>query len=162
MDIAGIEWVKKIHDRLRDSGFKLSIAESCTGGLISHLMTSLPGASSFLDSSIVSYSNDSKIGLLGVSASLIREHGAVSEEVAREMARAIRKKRKTDISLSTTGNLGPDAIEKKPVGLVYMAVDWERNTTSKGMMFEGTREEIKYQAALSSIHFLYEVVETWI
>jgi nicotinamide mononucleotide (NMN) deamidase PncC len=85
----------------------------------------------------------------------------VSEEVAREMAAAIREKRSTDFSLSVTGNLGPEPMEGKRVGLVYMAVDWERSTSSKGMLFEGEREDIKYQAALASLQFLNEVIETW-
>jgi len=161
MDTSGIESVERIHKRFKSSGLKLSVAESCTGGLISHLLTNIPGASLFFDSSIVSYSNEAKMELLGVRASLIRTHGAVSEEVARAMAVAVRKKRRTDFSLSITGNLGPEPMEEKPVGLVYMAVNWERDTTSKGMMFEGGREEIKYQAALSSLHFLSEVIETW-
>lgn len=140
---------------------KLSVAESCTGGLISHLLTNLPGASLFLDSSVVSYSNESKIKLLGIRASLIKKYGSVSEETARAMAIAIREKRRTDFSLSITGNLGPEPIEGKRVGLVYMAVDWQKDTSSRGMIFEGEREEIKYQAALASLRFLSEVLETW-
>jgi len=161
MDTSGVESVKRIHKHFKNSGLKLSVAESCTGGFISHLLTNLPAASQFFDSSVVTYSNESKTSLLGVRASLIENHGAVSEEVARAMAIAVREKRKTDFSLSVTGNLGPEPMEGKRVGLVYMAVDWERSTTSKGMVFEGGREEIKYQAALASLRFLSEVVETW-
>jgi PncC family amidohydrolase len=161
MDISGIESVERIHKRFKSSGLKLSVAESCTGGLISHLLTNLPGASLFLDCSVVSYSNESKIKLLGISASLIKKYGAVSEEAARAMAVAVRQKRKTDFSLSITGNLGPDPIEGKEAGLVYMAVDWQQDTSSRGMIFEGGREEIKYQAALASLQFLDGVVETW-
>ncbi len=161
MDTSGIESVKRIHSRFKSAGLRLSIAESCTGGLVSHLLTNLPGASLFLDSSVVSYSSESKIRLLGVRASLIRNLGAVSEEVARAMASAIREKRKTDFSLSITGNLGPEPMEGKKVGLVYMAVDMEKDTLSKGMIFEGDREGIKYQAAIASLQFLHEVVETW-
>jgi len=151
----------KIHACFKRSGLKLSVAESCTGGFISHLITALPGASLFFDSSIISYSNESKIKLLGISESLIRKHGAVSEEVARAMAAAIRKKRKTDYSLSTTGNLGPDPMEGKKVGLVYMAVDRGNETVSRGVLFDGTREEIKQRAALSALQLLSEVVEGW-
>lgn len=161
MDTSGIESVKKIHRYFKNSELKLSVAESCTGGLISHLLTNLPGASQFFDSSVITYSNESKTSLLGVKASLIEDHGAVSEEVARAMAVAVRNKRKTDFSLSVTGNLGPEPIEEKRVGLVYMAVAWKRSTTSKGMIFEGEREEIKYQTAIASLRFLSEVVEIW-
>ncbi len=161
MDASGIESAERIHNLFRGSGMKLSVAESCTGGLVGHLLTNIPGASLFFDTSVVSYSNESKIGLLGVKASVIKKHGAVSEEVARAMAVGVRTRRGTDFSLSITGNLGPEPMEEKPVGLVYMAVDWKRDTASKGMMFRGTREEIKYEAALSALRFLGEVAGTW-
>ncbi|HWR58653.1 MAG TPA: CinA family protein, partial [Thermodesulfovibrionales bacterium] len=114
---------KKIHRHFKMSGLRLSVAESCTGGLIAHLLTTLPGASEFFDSSVVCYSTESKIKLLGVKSSVIRKHGAVSEETARAMAVAVRNRRGTDLSLSTTGNLGPDAMEDKKVGVVFIAVD---------------------------------------
>ncbi|MCL5024748.1 MAG: CinA family protein [Nitrospirae bacterium] len=139
----------------------LSAAESCTGGLISHLITNIPGASLFFDSSVVTYSVESKVKFLGVRSSLLKKYGAVSEEVARAMATGVREKRKTDFSVAITGNLGPGVMEDKRVGLVYMAVDWKRETVSKGMVFEGAREAIKYQAALAALEFLIEVSETW-
>ncbi len=161
MDTSGTELIEKMHRRFKSSGLRLSIAESCTGGLVSHLLTNLPGASLFLDSSIVCYSTESKVKLLGIRRSFIKTHGVISEEVAREMAKAVRKKRMTDFSLSTTGNIGPDAMENKRVGLVYMAVDRERETVSRGMLFEGDRESIKYEATMASLRFLNEVVEVW-
>ncbi len=162
MESSWIEPVERIHTHFKASWKRLCVAESCTGGLVSHLITSLPGASLFFDSAVVSYSNDAKIRLLGVKRSLIRKHGAVSEEVAQAMAVGIRGKRGSDFALATTGNLGPVPMEGKQVGLVYMAVDFEKETVSRGMIFEGDREEIKLQAALSSLRFLAEVVETWI
>jgi PncC family amidohydrolase len=162
MESSWIEPVERIHKYFRASWKRLCLAESCTGGLIGHLITNLPGASLFFDSAVVTYSNESKIKLLGVKRSLIAKHGAVSEEVARAMAVAARERRGTDFCLATTGNLGPEPMEGKRVGLVYIAVDWERETASKGMIFEGDREQIKLQAALSSLQFLAEVVETWI
>ncbi|MCL4476946.1 MAG: CinA family protein [Nitrospirae bacterium] len=161
MESSCIDTVERIHKRFKASWIRLCVAESCTGGLISHLITNLPGASLFFDSSVVSYSNESKIKFLGLKRSLIRKHGAVSEEVARAMAVAMREKRGTDFSLAITGNLGPDPMEDKKVGLVYMAVDFEKETVSRGMIFEGEREEIKLQAAVASLRFLAEVVETW-
>jgi nicotinamide mononucleotide (NMN) deamidase PncC len=77
------------------------------------------------------------------------------------MAVAIRRKRKTDFSLSITGNLGPDPAEDKKVGLVYIAVDRERETVSRGMIFDGEREAIKRAAALAALHLLVEVVDVW-
>lgn len=161
MDTSHIELVRKVHQLFKRSGLRLSVAESCTGGLISHLITTLPGTSQFFDSSVVCYSPEAKIDLLGIRSSLIKHYGVISEETAREMATAIRRKRETDFSLATTGNLGPDPMENKRVGLVYMAVDWERETISRGKIFEGDREEIKYQAAISALELLREVVEVW-
>jgi nicotinamide-nucleotide amidase len=153
--------IREIHSRFKAGGLKLSVAESCTGGLIAHLITRLPGASIFFDSSVVSYSTESKIKLLGVKRSLIRKYGAVSEETAIAMARGIREKRGTDFSVSITGNLGPDPMEGKKVGLVYMAVDWKNGTESRGMIYEGEREEIKLKAATGVLQFLLEVLRLW-
>lgn len=161
MDISCVKLAKRIHRHFKSAGLRLSVAESCTGGLIGHLLTNIPGASDFFDSSVVCYSVESKIKLLGIKKSVIRSHGVISEEVARAMATAVRKKRETDFSLSITGNLGPKPIEDKKIGLVYMAVDWENYTTSKGMIFDGNREKIKYDSAMASLQFLAEVIETW-
>jgi len=161
MESSWIEPVERIHKDFKSSWKRLCIAESCTGGLISHLITNLPGASLFFDSSVVSYSSESKIRLLGVKRSLIRKHGAVSEEVAQAMAVSVRRRRGTDFALAITGNLGPEPMEGKKAGLVYMAVDFEKETVSRGMVFEGGREDIKLQAALASLRFLAEVTETW-
>lgn len=161
MDSSCTALVKKIHHQFKASGWRLCIAESCTGGLISHLLTALPGASEFFDSSLVCYSTESKVNLLGIKRSLIRRHGAVSEDTALAMADSVREKRVTDFSLSITGNLGPDPMEDKKVGLVYIAVAWKEGTTSKGMIFDGERESIKYAAAAAALRFLSEVVETW-
>jgi len=161
MENSDIELIEKIHAHFKNAGVKLSIAESCTGGLIGHLLTTRSGASEFFDSSVVSYSPESKIQLLGIKKSLIGRYGTISEETARAMAYAIRKKRKTEFSLSVTGNLGPIPAEDKRVGLVYMAVDWEKETTSRGMIFDGDREVIKHASAIASLQFLREVVEVW-
>ncbi len=155
------EILEDIHTIFKASGKRLSVAESCTGGLIGHLITTQPGASLFFDSSIVSYSTESKIKLLGVKRSIIKKHGAVSEETAIAMARGIRGKRETDFSLSITGNLGPEPMEGKKVGLVYMAVDWEGGTESKGMLYDGDREEIKLKAATGALQLLREVIRLW-
>lgn len=155
------EILEGIHSLFKTTHMRLSVAESCTGGLIGHLITNLPGASLFFDSSVVSYSTESKIKLLGVRRSIIRNHGAVSEETAIAMAKGIRTKRDTDFSLSITGNLGPEPMEGKKVGLVYMAVDWDKGTESRGMIYDGEREEIKLKAATGALQFLLEVARLW-
>src|SRR5436190_4423233 len=109
--------------RLSVTGFTLAVAESCTGGLIAQRLTSVAGSSNYFIEGCVTYSNESKIRLLGVDKKLIKEFGAVSQQVARDMARGIRHIAKTDFGLSVTGIAGPDGgSEEKPVGLVYIAL----------------------------------------
>ena len=101
----------------------ISTAESCTGGLIGKRLTDVPGSSTYFLGSITAYSNKLKTGLLGVSENTLQAHGAVSEEVALEMAEGIRNNTHADIGISTTGISGPDGgSEEKPMGLVYIAV----------------------------------------
>ncbi|MBI4822728.1 MAG: CinA family protein [Nitrospirae bacterium] len=156
-----LEIVGKLHEAFKSKGLRLSIAESCTGGLISHWLTTLPGASLFFDSSIVSYSINSKIKLLGVKKSTVKKHGTISEETAREMAESLRSKTGTDFCLSITGNLGPEPIEDKKVGLVFIAVSFSKETTSRGFRFEGSRDKIKKSAGITALEFLYEAVSIW-
>lgn len=159
MDTSEIEIIKRIHSYFKKEGLRLSVAESCTGGLVSHLLTALPGASLFFDSSVVCYSVESKQKFLGLKNTLIKKHGVVSEEAAKAMAAGLRQRRKTDFSLSITGNLGPNPMEDKKTGMVYMAVDSEKGAFSRGVLFEGNRGEIKCRAALASLSFLISVAK---
>lgn len=152
---------KKIHRLFIGQGLKLSVAESCTGGLIGHIITSVSGASIFFDSSIVCYSPESKHKLLGVKKSIIKAHGTISEEAAIAMAKGAEAKTASDVGLAVTGNLGPEPIEGKQSGLVYIAVSSGGSFTSKGFLFEGGREEIKHAAALAALEFLREAVSAW-
>ena len=109
--------------RLAMTEFTLAVAESCTGGLIAQRLTSVPGSSKYFIEGAVTYSNESKIRLLGVDKKLIREFGAVSQQVARDMARGVRHRAKTDFGLAVTGIAGPGGgTEEKPVGLVFIAL----------------------------------------
>jgi len=106
----------------RTHGFTLATAESCTGGLIAATLTDVPGASLVFDRGFITYSNEAKTELLGVSANLIEQHGAVSEQVAREMAQGALMRAKTGIAVAVTGVAGPDGgTKEKPVGLVHIA-----------------------------------------
>jgi len=154
-----LETIEKIHALFKQNGFTLSVAESCTGGFVSHLITTLPGASNFFEAGVVSYSADAKKSLLRVSPDCIAKYGVVSEQTAREMAEKIRRLTKTDFSLSTTGNLGPDVREGKEKGLVYIAVSKEGMTFSKELRLTGNREENKKEAALGALRFLIEIIE---
>ncbi len=151
--------IKKVHKIFKERGLTLSAAESCTGGLISHYITTLSGASAFFVAGIVSYSGDAKKTLLGVSSKTIQHYGVVSEETAREMAEKVRLLTKTDYSISTTGNLGPDVLEGKERGLVYIVASKEGKTISKKLQLKGDREANKEEASLSALRFLVELVE---
>ncbi|HEY9166325.1 MAG TPA: competence/damage-inducible protein A [Candidatus Kryptonia bacterium] len=108
---------------LKEKGLTIAVAESCTGGYISHRITNISGSSAYFNRGIVSYSNDAKIKILGVPAELISSKGAVSEEVARAMADGVRRISGTDIGISVTGIAGPTGgTEEKPVGLVYVGL----------------------------------------
>jgi PncC family amidohydrolase len=159
MDKEILEVIRKIHERFRKKGLTLSVAESCTGGLISHYLTSLPGASNFFEASVVTYSVEAKKKILSIPPEIISKYGVVSEETAREMAEKMRAVTKTDFSLSTTGNLGPDVLEGKEKGLVYTAVSKEGKTLSKELRLKGDREENKGEASLLALRFLIEIID---
>ena len=159
MESGTLEAIKRIHALFKDNGLTLSIAESCTGGLISHYVTTLPGASSFFTAGIVSYSEKIKKDVLGVSPDVIFKNGVVSNETAREMAEKVRLLAKTDYSISTTGNLGPDVLEGKKKGLVYIAVSKEGKTVSRELRLKGSREENKKEAAVAALRLLIEIMQ---
>lgn len=141
--------------RLSITGFTLSVAESCTGGLIAQRLTSVPGSSQYFLEGVVTYSNQSKTRLLGVDKKLIKEFGAVSQQVARDMARGVRHKAKTDFGLAITGIAGPDGgSEEKPVGLVYIALADEAHTQHKRFMIPGDRELIRWRASQAALDML--------
>ncbi len=153
-----LEVIYRVHELFRKKYLTLSVAESCTGGLISHLITTLPGASTFFNGGVVAYSIEFKKKILGVSTETISGHGVVSEETAKKMADKVRALTKTDFSLSTTGNLGPDVLEDKEKGLVYIAASGERKTFSRELRLKGNREENKKEASLIALRFLIEIV----
>lgn len=133
----------------------ISIAESCTGGLVSSTFINYPGISSVFMEGCVTYSNEAKIKRLGVNPNTLDIYGAVSEETAIEMVEGIAKNFNTNVAISTTGIAGPDggSIEK-PVGLVYIGIYINGNTTVKKYIFNGNREEIRIQATKNAINDL--------
>lgn len=141
--------------RLAITGFTLAVAESCTGGLIAQRLTSVPGSSIYFTEGLVTYSNESKTRLLGVDKKLIKEHGAVSKEVARDMARGVRHRAKTDFGLAVTGIAGPDGgTEEKPVGLVYIALADDAHTEHKRLKIPGDRELVRWRASQAALDML--------
>ena len=142
---------------LKKKGLTIATAESCTGGLIAHTLTNVSGSSDYFDRGVVSYSNKSKMDLLGVPDELIRKHGAVSKEVAKAMAEGIRKKSKVDIGLATTGIAGPTGGTKdKPVGLVYIAISTSDSTVVRKFHFSGNRLENKESTCNAALNMLLE------
>ncbi|MDX6445388.1 MAG: nicotinamide-nucleotide amidase [Blastocatellia bacterium] len=136
-------------------GFTLAVAESCTGGLIAERLTNVPGSSKYFVEGLVTYSNESKTRLLGVDKKLILEFGAVSQQIARDMARGVRHRAKTDFGLAVTGIAGPDGgSEEKPVGLVFIALADEAHTEHKRFVLPGDRELIRWRASQAALDML--------
>lgn len=145
-------------DKLKHSEVKLVTAESCTGGLLSAVITNVPGASSSLERGFVTYSNESKTEMLGVPKKLIAEHGAVSKEVAIAMAEGALKHSHADISVAITGIAGPDGGSKeKPVGLVYIAVSYKGKTRAIRHHFSGNRTQVRQQSVEKAFSHLLSV-----
>lgn len=162
MDTRTSEVIQKVHELFRKEGLTLSVAESCTGGLISHYITAFPGASNFFEAAVVSYSAEAKRTLLGISSETVSKYGVVSDQTGREMAEKVRKLARTDFSLSTTGNLGPDILEGKEKGLVYISVSRAGGISSRELRLKGNREENKEEAALGALEFLLKTAEEYL
>ena len=146
-----------IGDFLRNHGMTLSVAESCTGGLVSDRITNVAGSSDYFEGGVVSYSIKAKAQHLGIPLKYIERYGAVSRQVAKRMAEGVRKVFRTTLGLSTTGVAGPTGGTKKtPVGTVFIAVADERRTLVKKLELKGTRREIKEEAAEKSLQLLCE------
>jgi len=133
---------------LSDRGLTISVAESCTGGLIGSLITNVPGSSRYFLGGIIAYSNQSKVELLNVSSKTIAEYGAVSDQTVREMAEGVKKLFDSHIGLSVTGIAGPDGgTEEKPVGTVFIGLAGEGNVFAVRYHFHGTRDQVKLETA---------------
>jgi nicotinamide-nucleotide amidase len=140
---------------LTERGLTIAVAESCTGGLIADKITNVSGSSNYFERGVVSYSNRSKIELLGIPAELIRAHGAVSKEVAEAMARGIRRVAGTDIGLSTTGVAGPTGgTQEKPVGLVWIGYSDKEATLALKFNFGDDRQRTKERAAQAALELV--------
>ncbi len=148
--------IRSVHKLFNDKGLTLALAESCTGGLLSHFMTMLPGSSAFFQAGLVTYSKAAKLNILGLAPDTIEKYGVISETVAREMAEKVRVLLNTDYAVATTGNLGPEALEGKKRGLVYVAVSAYGRTVVKELLLSGDRAANKETASYFAIQFLLE------
>lgn len=159
MTTLGATLEELIGDRLRATGGSLATAESCSGGLIAHRITNVPGSSDYFLGGIVSYSNAAKSALLGVSEETLAAHGAVSEPVAKQMAQGARARFAAQYAVACTGIAGPGGgTPDKPVGLVYIAVDGPRGTSVVRSQFDGDRTSIKEQTADQALRLVLEAM----
>jgi len=146
---------RAVADLLEGHSKTIAVAESCTGGLVGHFLTNVSGISRFLLEDLVTYSNPSKVELLGVPEGMIAKYGAVSEEVARAMAEGVRQRAKADIGLSTTGIAGPaGGTPEKPVGLVYVGLATEAGSRAERLQILGARDIVKDRAARNALNVL--------
>jgi len=147
---------QEIGDLLREKGLTLGVVESATGGLLSHRITNVPGSSDYYQGSITAYSNEVKIRVVGVSEETIRRCGAVSPEVAEEMAQGGQRVLGVDICLADTGIAGPGGgTPGKPVGLFYLGLA-HKSAASRKHLFHGDREQNKESAAEAALVWLKE------
>jgi nicotinamide-nucleotide amidase len=144
---------------LKDKGLTLTTAESCTGGYIAHLITSIPGSSAYYKGSIIAYSNEIKKKVLGINEKVLQEFGAVSEEVVKQMAAGIRDQFGSDYSIAVSGVAGPDGGTKdKPVGLVWIAIAGPSGARANKYFFGDNRERNIRRTALQALNLLRKVL----
>ncbi len=144
-----------VGDLLREATLTVSVAESCTGGLLAKRFTDISGSSDYFLGGVVAYDNSVKTGLLGVPQESLEAKGAVSEDVAAAMAEGIRRATSSDCALSTTGIAGPDGgTEDKPVGLVYIGCVVRGTTTVERLNLWGSRDQVRERAAFSALDLL--------
>lgn len=146
---------REIVEKLTSSGRTFAVAESCTGGMIGALITSVSGSSVCFMGGIISYSNELKEKLVGVPNGLLVEHGAVSEPVAKAMAEGVCRAANTDFGISVTGIAGPEGgTDEKPVGLVYIGLAGNGDTVVRRFVFDGDRSAVRESAVKEALAML--------
>jgi nicotinamide-nucleotide amidase len=149
-----------VGELLLQRGLQLAVAESCTGGLISHLITNVAGSSTYYLGGVTSYANKAKVRLLEVNPGTLEKFGAVSAETAREMARGIRLALAADIGISVTGIAGPTGgTAEKPVGTVWIGLSTPDEEYARHYLWSGTRLAIKTQSAQAALNLLVEYLQ---
>lgn len=151
---------KSVGEKLLSKGWFLATAESCTGGLVSKLVTDVAGSSQWFDRGFITYTNDAKIQMLGVSESTLNQYGAVSEQTVREMAEGVVVRSAAQCSIAISGIAGPSGGSlEKPVGTICFAWKWpDQETQSCAKHFEGDRESIRQQAAIYCLEQLADYI----
>jgi nicotinamide-nucleotide amidase len=153
------EIINKIHDLLIKKKKTIAVAESCTGGLLSVLLTQVSGSSQYFTLGITTYSNNTKVAILKVPHGVILRKGAVSKDVAYRMAQSVRKLAKTDFGIGITGIAGPTGgTPQKPIGTVFIAINSKNEKKCNKYIFKGGRKTIRKQAALKSLELLKKLL----
>ncbi len=135
---------------------RLAVAESCTGGLLCNRITNIPGSSAYFAGGLITYSNEAKVALLGVSKKTLDRYGAVSEQTVREMAAGARNRLGTDFAIAVSGIAGPGGGSvEKPVGLVWIALCGNNLELAKSFIFTGDRLDVKQQSAEQALQLLF-------
>ena len=157
-----MDFLKQLHDLCIAKDISISVAESCTSGLIASKITSISGSSAYFKGGIIAYQNEIKVNVLGVSQRLIDEKTEVSSEVVEQMALNIQSEFNSDFSIAISGYAGPlGGIEKNPVGTVFIAVANNRKAISIKFRFQGGREEIVNQATTAGFKFLVSEIKKY-
>jgi len=151
---------EKILNKAKEKAIKVTTAESCTGGLLSALLTEIAGSSLVFERGFVTYSNESKNELIGVKKETLEKFGAVSSQTVEEMALGALKHSKTDLAISITGIAGPDGgTSEKPVGLVYIGTATKLEVKSRKFNFSGDRDEIREATIYSALKILESAIQ---
>ena len=154
--------LKNVSDQLIKNNLTVATAESCTGGLLAHLLTNISGSSEYFERGVVTYSNKSKMELLRIPQKTIEEHGAVSKQTARAMAIGIKEQANVDIGISTTGIAGPTGgTKEKPVGLVFIGISTEKDTIVKKFQFKGNRLQNKESTCNEALKLILDLLYNW-
>jgi len=150
----------KVGEILRQRGQRLAVAESCTGGLISHLVTNVAGSSAYFVGGVTAYANEAKVHLLGVHQETLEKFGAVSSETVIEMAHGVRKALAADVGISVSGIAGPDGgTPDKPVGTVWIGLSSPQQEYARHFLWTGDRLDVKEQSAQAALMLLLEYLQ---
>lgn len=151
---------RKAGKALEARGLTLAVAESCTGGQLGDRITEVPGSSSYFLGGVISYSNEAKTDMLGVDKAVLRSRGAVSEEVAVQMAKGVRELFRAGIGVGVTGIAGPTGgTPSKPVGSVFIAVTSSERTVCARNIFDGDRSAVKSKSVAKALEMLVDFLE---
>lgn len=156
-----MELIREIAEHLISEGAKISTAESCTAGYVSKILTSLPGSSNYFEGSIISYSNESKVNVLGVEQDLIDNYTEVSPQVAHRMAEKVKEVMNTKYSIATTGYADPNGYgtEENPAGTVYVAISTPQKTIVKRLDLKESRYRNVYLATIEGLEMMNDFIK---